>query len=170
MIAKLLARHSTALLCAVLVPLGSSVTLAGAEPGSPEDRVASALSEALRDEYLARDTYRAVLQKHGPVRPFSRIVDAEQRHIDALLEQFARLGLEAPQPGPAPSELPPTVREACRLAAAAEITNAEMYDRLIERASSDEKVVATFRRLREASIDRHLPAFQRCAERRGHDH
>ena len=90
-----------------------------------------------------------------------------QRHIDALLRQFGRLDLEPPQPAAIAAELPPSVREACRIAAAAEIINAEMYDRLILQARSDTKVVETFERLRAASMDRHLPAFERCAEQPG---
>lgn len=43
------------------------------------------LNEALLDEYKARDTYRKVIDSFGAVRPFVNIVEAEQRHIEALL-------------------------------------------------------------------------------------
>ena len=35
-----------------------------------------ALNEALQDEYKARATYRAIIQRYGPVRPFVNIVEA----------------------------------------------------------------------------------------------
>jgi hypothetical protein len=54
-----------------------------------------ALSEALEDEYKARAAYHKVIERFGPARAFANIVDAEQRHVEALLRQFERLG-EAP--------------------------------------------------------------------------
>jgi H+-transporting ATPase len=52
----------------------------------------AALSEALDDEYRARATYSKVIEHFGPVRPFVNIVQAEDRHIAALLRQFERFG------------------------------------------------------------------------------
>jgi len=55
-----------------------------------------ALSEALEDDYLARATYRKVIERFGPVWPFANIVEAENRHVAALLAQFDRLGVTPP--------------------------------------------------------------------------
>jgi len=55
-----------------------------------------ALTEALEDEYRARATYRKVIECFGPMRPFVNIVEAENRHVAALLRQFRRLGAQPP--------------------------------------------------------------------------
>ncbi len=124
-----------------------------------------ALREALADEYRARATYRKVIETFGPVRPFVNIVESEERHAQALLAQFHRLG--APPP---PDEwdgrmsAPPTVAAACAQAVQAEIDNAAMYRRLV--AQVDDPIVRqVLSQLEEASQQRHLPAFERCVAR-----
>ncbi len=57
------------------------------------DREIEDLLMALDDRYKARATYRQVLADFE-VRPFSNIVEAEQRHIDALLVLFERYGIK----------------------------------------------------------------------------
>jgi rubrerythrin len=57
-----------------------------------------------------------------------------------------------------------SLREACEAGVAAEVANAELYDELLagtERADIRE----VYENLREASQERHLPAFRRCAAR-----
>jgi len=56
-----------------------------------------ALKEALDDEYKARATYQAVIEKFGSVRPFSNIVEAEGRHAEALIRLFRKYGLSVPK-------------------------------------------------------------------------
>jgi rubrerythrin len=127
-----------------------------------------ALEEVLDDEYRARATYRAVLDRHGPVRPFSAIVEAEDRHVRALLPLFRRHGFPVPEdPWRDRVEAPATLREACAAAVAAELENAAMFDRLAPVAADHPDVAAVFERLREASAERHLPAFRRCLAREG---
>lgn len=127
--------------------------------------MASALAEALQDEYKARATYRAVIAAFGRVRPFVNIVESEERHIQALRRQFARLGLEPPEDAWAGRvTAPPTLLEACEQAAQAERDNRAMYDRLLG-AVSDPMVRCVFGRLQEASQERHLPAFESCVRR-----
>lgn len=122
----------------------------------------AALEEALDDEYKARATYRAVIERFGPVRPFVNIVEAEDRHAQALLGQFARLGLDPPEdPWPARVARPVSLEAACEAAVASEIENAAMYDRLLATVR-DEMVAHVLRRLQDASQNRHLPAFRRC--------
>lgn len=125
----------------------------------------AALREALEDEYRARATYRQIIETFGPVRPFVNIVEAEGRHADALLAQFRRLGI-APQPDTWPGRVttPATLAEACASAVQAEIENAAMYDRLLAEIT-DPQVREVMLRLKEASQERHLPAFRRCLAR-----
>jgi len=125
----------------------------------------AALSEALDDEFKARATYRKVIERFGPVRPFVNIVEAENRHIDALLAQFERLGVRPPADRWADRAMAPeTLATACAAAVQAEIDNDELYKRLLEQVS-DAKVRFVMRRLQQASRLRHLPAFRRCLDR-----
>jgi hypothetical protein len=121
--------------------------------------------EALDDEYRAWATYDQVIRDLGQVLPFTRIREAEGRHIEALHKLFARYGLPAPKNlwlGRASRY--PSLPEACAAGVAAEIANGAIYDRLLA-ATEREDILRVFRNLRDASQQRHLPAFQRCANR-----
>jgi hypothetical protein len=123
-----------------------------------------ALHEALDDEYHAWATYDRVIADYGDTPPFSNIHEAEARHIEALLTLFARYGLAVPENPWARKVRRYTSRqEACEAAVIAEIGNGELYDRLFE-ATQRPDILAVFRNLQEASQQRHLPAFQRCAQ------
>jgi hypothetical protein len=123
------------------------------------------LHEALDDEYRAWATYGQVIADFGDIRPFANIRDAEGRHIEALLALFARYGLPVPDNSwPGRFERYASVREACEAGIAAEIANAALYDRLLA-GTRRADILAVLRNLREASQERHLPAFRRCAQR-----
>lgn len=124
-----------------------------------------ALDEALDDEHKARATYAAVIERFGELRPFTNIIESEQRHIDALLSIYRRHQLEPPPDRWAGRvEAPASVEEACRQGVAAERDNDAMYVRLLERVD-DPNIRAVLARLQEASRERHLPAFERCLGR-----
>jgi len=132
---------------------------------SPDAETIEALREALDDEYKSRATYRKVIEAFGPVRPFVNIVEAEKRHVEALLALFARFAAEAPEDTwPERVTAPSTLSEACRAGVQAEIENEAMYERLLARIT-DPGVRTVMQRLRRASQERHLPAFQRCLDR-----
>jgi hypothetical protein len=133
--------------------------------GRLTDRETADLLAALADEHLAHATYSQVLADFGDVFPFSRIADSEARHIGALEGLFHRYGIDLPDnPWPGRATRYESVREACRAAVAAEVENAALYDRLL--AGTDRPdLQRVYRRLQEASQQRHLPAFQRCVER-----
>lgn len=120
-----------------------------------------ALEEALDDEYRAWATYDQVIRDFGPVLPFTRIRAAEERHIDALRTLFARYGLPVPNnPWLGKVRRYTSLHEACEAGVAAEIANGAIYDRLLA-ATRREDLLRVFRNLREASQQRHLPAFKR---------
>lgn len=133
----------------------------------PDPALIAALNEALDDEYRAFATYDQVLADFGEVRPFSNIRDSEGRHIDALHRIYRRLNLDIP-PNPWPRRVPrfPSLAAACEAAAQGEIDNLEMYRRL-KASTDDPEVLRVFENLETASRERHLPAFRRCAARRG---
>lgn len=143
--------------------------------GPPDDAttVAEPLSEreiadlhaALDDEYQAHATYTQVIADFGAVRPFTNIVDAERRHIEAVTSLLDRYGVPVPAdtwPGRVPRY--PSVHDACEAAVAAEIANGALYDRLLTGTRRPD-LLRVYRNLQRASQQRHLPAFRRCSQR-----
>jgi hypothetical protein len=129
--------------------------------------LAEVLHESLMDEYMARDTYRKIIDTFGPIRPFINIVEAEQAHIELLLPLFEKYGIPLPpEPDPDRIQDPGSLLEACRTAIAAEVANVALYDQLMTQIDLPD-VLEVLRRLQSASRDNHLPAFQRCADRSG---
>ena len=130
------------------------------------DTIRNVLTEAINDEYKARATYRQVIRKFGEIRPFINIVEAESRHIDALLPLFDRYGVAVPEDDwLARIETPESIHDACQVGVEAEIQNGEMYDRLLKLSEGYPDIQYVLLRLQRASIENHLPAFQRCIER-----
>ncbi|NQV79017.1 MAG: DUF2202 domain-containing protein [Alphaproteobacteria bacterium] len=132
---------------------------------SVNEATLAAMREALDDEFKARATYRQVIAKFGPVRPFINIVEAEDRHAHALLDLFAGFGVAPPEDTWADRvTAPASLEDACAAAVQGEIENAAMYDRLLATVD-DAAVKDVLRRLQCASQENHLPAFRRCLER-----
>jgi len=147
----------------------SILSLWGTSPAfartAPADAVIQALDEAIQDEFRARATYQKVISDFGRVLPFANIVEAEARHIEELSGLYAARGLKSPKSLWNEANVPSfeTIGSACRAGVQGEIENIAIYDRLMKlRLPSD--VERTFGYLREASLERHLPAFKRCAE------
>jgi hypothetical protein len=133
--------------------------------GQLDAKTEQALLDAIQDEYKARALYQKVIDKFGEVRPFSNIIRAEERHIRELLPLFAKYNVDVP-PDEWPDKVPEfaTLREACEAGVKAEIDNAKLYDEFFGFVR-EQDVLMVFKNLRDASQLRHLPAFQRCAER-----
>ncbi len=131
----------------------------------------SALDAALQDERHAEAVYGAVLRKFGDVRPFSNIIVAERRHAARLVDLYKSYGIPVPENGYATGALPALVApaslvEACRIGIEAEIANRDLYDRmLLPAVAAYPDITQVMQRLRDASENNHLPAFQRCANR-----
>ena len=128
-------------------------------------KLANILLDALEDERKAEATYAAVIEKFGPVRPFSNINEAEQRHAAALERQLARLGIDVP-PNAWTGKVtaPASLAQACESAVQGEVENIALYDRLIPMIE-DPAARQVMENLQAASRERHLPAFKRCLER-----
>jgi hypothetical protein len=124
-----------------------------------------ALEDALDDEYKSHATYAQVIRDFGPIRPFINIVDAEARHVSALLAIFNRYGLSAPADRWS-AAIPrfASVHAACMASIQGEIENVALYDRVLASTRRPD-ILAVYEALRSASQDRHLPAFRRCAQR-----
>jgi len=127
------------------------------------EATADALRATLEDELTARAFYAAILAKHGDVRPFANIMRAEERHAEAILALMERYQVD--QTGVAARtlpEIPATLTECAKLAAQIERDNISMYDRFAEVATQAD-IKNAFQRLRSASLNNHLPAFERIA-------
>ena len=117
---------------------------------------------ALDDERKARAFYEAVIAKHGEIRPFSKIVEAEARHESALLSLVEKYDLKAPSDPWAsrkmevPESLPAAFREAIKI----EQENVTMYDGFLT-SIEQEDIRNVMSQLRWASKERHLPALER---------
>lgn len=118
-------------------------------------------------EYAAAASYQAVLDEFGPVEPYKTIKAAEERHIDALIRQLQRYGIDVPaNPYLGQLEAPADLETAAREWAVGEIANVEMYDDLIAQAD-DRQLIRVLENLRRASLESHLPAFEAAAENGG---
>lgn len=130
---------------------------------TPESQ--QALKEALADEYQARAFYQAVLDKFGQVRPFSNIVRAENTHASLVEELLVKYGIPIPEDTyQGKMEAPETLLAACEAGIESEIANRNLYDHWLSKVEEAD-VRAVFMKLRNASQNNHLPAFQRCQQR-----
>lgn len=124
-----------------------------------------ALLMALDDEYKAKATYAQVIEDFGAVRPFINIKRSEERHIQALIPLLKKYGVSIPD-NPYLGNIASynSLKEACLAGIQAEIENVALYDR-IESMVNQRDILNVFASLRWASQERHLPAFERCANR-----
>jgi hypothetical protein len=147
-----------------LLALASVNSAFAAAPTLP-DEVVKAITAGLLDEYHAYNTYQAIIDEFGKVRPFVNIQKAEAQHIAALKAIFTQYGVAIPaQPNVEPLALT-SVAEACQAGAAAEIANYALYDGLLETVKDYPDILRVMTTLRNASEFNHLPAFERCAAR-----
>lgn len=133
----------------------------------PAEVLEQALGETLQDEWRSLALYQAIQARLGGGGPFHHISMAETRHADAIRGLYRSRGLEVPANRFADGvEIPElgTLKEACEFAARAETENAAIYDRYLVYELPDD-VRAVFLHNRAASLEHHLPAFERCAER-----
>lgn len=131
-------------------------------PAELTESEVGAIMVALDDEYKAWSIYDEVIAELGAARPFVNIKRAEENHIMALTNLLEQHGIDVPSnewPGSVPTF--DTLGEACAAGVEAEIENADLYDELSEMVDSAE-VVRVFTALRQASLTKHLPAFERC--------
>ncbi len=132
--------------------------------------VVEAMDLALVDERQAHRTYTDILDVFGEVRPFSNIVHAEARHIEALLSLYSAYSVPVPADESIydPDIAALSLKALCEKGVAAEIENVRLYDEeLLPAVSAYPEIAAVFTNLRNASADRHLSAFQRCVDRGG---
>jgi hypothetical protein len=121
-----------------------------------------ALNLALNDEFHALAVYQSVMATFGEVEPFVEIAVSEQRHIDALINQFNKHGLLVPE-NPWIGNVPTydSLQQACQAGVEAEIANTDLYDKLFS-MTDDPRLTQVFTNLSSASWNSHLPQFEAC--------
>jgi len=121
-----------------------------------------ALAAALDDERNTKAFYEAVMERHGKIAPFRNIANAEARHALAIERIYERYDISVPTTETATKfDVPDTVAEACTAALAAERENAALYQGLLETVDQED-IRRTFTKLRDVSIQNHVPAFEHC--------
>lgn len=122
---------------ATSTPTPTPTATATSEPVSAT--VIAALNASLDDERKAVATYEAVLAKLGPVAPFNNIIEAERRHIEALLPLYEARDLDIPaDPWIGNGTAADTLAENCAIGVAGEIDNIAMYDALLGTLTSED--------------------------------
>ena len=162
-------RRSLAALIAVGLVGAPMLAMPAAAASTLPQPVQEALLAALADEYHAEAFYAAVIDKYGAVRPFANIIRAEQTHAAWIADLMNTYGVPVPANTMLGSDeiaaaVPATLAGACSVGVTAEIDNAALYDeRLLPAVTAYPDITAALERLRDASQNMHLPAFQRCA-------
>lgn len=138
----------------------------------PAANVREALLQALAGpdgEYAAYASYAAVLETYGAVEPYGTIAAAELRHIAALERLLNKYGIDYPETNPylGTIETPSSLEDAARAWVAGEIANVALYDGLLPIVANYPDITRVFGNLRGASLQSHLPAFERAAESGG---
>jgi hypothetical protein len=121
-----------------------------------------ALYLALDDEYHALAVYQLAIATLGEIDPFVEITLSEQRHVDVLVNQFNKHGLEIPE-NLWISNVPTfdSIEHACQAGVEAEIENADLYVQLLSMTDKF-NLARVFTNLSNASLNSHLPQLEVC--------
>jgi hypothetical protein len=121
-----------------------------------------ALKKAILEEYGALNLYQSSIDQLGNNYPFSQIVLSEQQHINALVRQATKYGVDVPA-NPGLSAVPnfTSLVEVCQAGVEAEIADAALYDEL-KPVVVHADILRVFDNLQNASLNLHLPAFEAC--------
>ena len=122
------------------------------------------LMYAVQDEYLARGEYLSIIDKFGNQRPYSNIIQSEERHLSFLEEVYFAYGLDFPEDSSIDHiVVPDNLLEAAKTGVKAEIDNIAMYELFLS-YDLPENVFEVFTSLKIGS-ESHLLAFQKQVER-----
>jgi hypothetical protein len=122
------------------------------------------LGDAVQEEYKAQMLYRSVLEDFPGALPFAAIVESEARHVEALQMLFTRRQQTPPASLWTPASFEPfgSIPAACAGGVDAETRDAAFYTPYLQRTDLPQDVRNVFTNLQAASLENHLPAFERC--------
>ena len=121
-----------------------------------------ALQEAILEEYGALNLYNSVIEQFGELTPFPEIARSEQQHVNALVRQAEKYGVEVPaNPGLTAAPTFATLSDACQAGVEAEIADAALYDEL-KPVTTHTDLLRVYDNLQSASLNNHLVEFETC--------
>ena len=122
--------------------------------------LAAMLTYALQDEYFAHAQYVLIIDSLGNTKPFSSIINAEEKHIAQLLPLFETYGIAPPEDNAGEhTAIVGDLTQAYGAGEAAELSNIAMYDVFLQQDLPDD-VRTEFNSLKNAS-ENHLAAFRK---------
>ena len=144
----------------------SCVTADSELPADVQEMVLEALVGA-EGEYAAYATYAAIIDAYGEVNPFTNIMASEARHIEALMSILDAYGVPYPEENPylGTIEVPESLAAASQAGVDAEIANADLYEGQLAAVADYPEIYSVFVNLQSASLNQHLPAFERAVAR-----
>lgn len=131
-----------------------------------DNEIVEALNATIQDEYKAQMTYQRILDDFGDnTFPFVNIKKAEVKHAEALGKVMTNYSLEVPSNEITVEQIESfsTVQAACAAGVVAEIENIALYDSYLS-MDLPADIRTVFTNNRNASEDKHLPAFQNCSK------
>jgi rubrerythrin len=132
-----------------------------------EGELPPALVPVLDAERLAVDFYEAVVLQLEVGRPFSKVAQAEVKHVDSLEKLYTKRSLPLPDPPDSGDVVArvatyTSLSQACADAADHERLMDGQYEGLLQGELPDD-VAKVLGRLKTATSEGHLPAFEMCA-------
>jgi len=129
---------------------------------APGPVVLEVMEVAWEAELFLFDMYTSVLLDFPGDKPFTRIVDAEDRHVKALQKHYDKYDVTPPIPNTYLFEPFPTLAEACDAAILAENEVVAIYNAFLTMTDLPENLLSLFETLRDVSQLNHVEAFDRC--------
>ena len=144
----------------------SCVTADSELPADVQEMVLEALVGP-EGEYAAYATYAAIIDTYGTANPFPNIMASEARHIEALTSILDAYGVPYPEENPylGTIEVPESLAAAAQAGVDAELANVDLYAQQLEAVEDYSEIHNVFVNLQSASLNQHLPAFERAVAR-----
>lgn len=141
---------------------GSGTGLAFVETEPLTDAEVAGLQAAIVEEYMAYNTYAEIIDEYGQVVPFSRIVNAEQKHTNALLRLADYYSVAVPENNGQTFDFSyTTLAEACQVGVEIEKADGADLQQLISETDNP-NLIKVYTNLMNASLNKHLVAFEAC--------
>jgi len=144
----------------------SCVTADSELPAGVQEMVLEALMGP-EGEYAAYATYAAIIETYGEANPFTNIMASEARHIEALTSILDAYGVPYQEENPYLGTIgvPESLAAAAQAGVDAEIANVALYQEQLEAVADYPDIYNVFINLQSASLNQHLPAFERAVAR-----
>ena len=116
---------------------------------------------AIQDEYAARAEYEYILNNFEVTTPFSKVIEAEIKHIEMLIPLFEAYNVVIPEDTSSEHLIEVTsLVDTYATGVQAEILNIAMYNLFLSQDDLPQDVIDIFTSLRNAS-ENHLAAFEK---------